>query len=223
MHRRTALAKRATTATAAIALVATSALSVAPAAFAGTSPTSALPATTTKTVATDPDDKFTSFAREMLTERKTADFWVVLAEEANLTAAKNIADWDERGQYVYDALTSTAKTSQASLVKELKAADVDYESYWISNRILVEDGTLELANELAASTKVEAIRETVKLDLVDPVKRAPVSDKAPQAVEWGLDFINAPEAWEQGYTGQGIVVSNIDTGVQYDHPALADQ
>ncbi|MFD7021497.1 S8 family serine peptidase [Promicromonospora sukumoe] len=223
MHRRTALAKRATTATAAIALVATSALSVAPAAFAGTSPTSALPATTTKTVATDPDDKFTSFAREMLTERKTADFWVVLAEEANLTAAKDIADWDERGQYVYDALTSTAKTSQASLVKELKAADVDYESYWISNRILVEDGTLELANELAASTKVEAIRETVKLELVDPVKRTPVSDKAPQAVEWGLDFINAPEAWEQGYTGQGIVVSNIDTGVQFDHPALADQ
>ncbi len=223
MPRRTAFAQRATTATAALALVATSALSVAPAAFAGTSPTSALPATTTKTVAADPEDKFTDFAREMLTERKTADFWVVLAEEANLTAAKNITNWDERGQYVYDALTTTAKDSQASLVKELQAADVDYESYWISNRILVEDGTLELANELAASTKVEAIRETVQLNLVDPVKRTPVGDKGTQAVEWGLDFINAPEAWEQGYTGQGIVVSNIDTGVQYDHPALAEQ
>src|SRR5690606_3235319 len=123
----------------------------------------------------------------------------------------------------HDARPIAAKTSQAGLVKELEAADVDYESYWIDNRILVEDGTLELANERAASSKVEAIRETVKLDLVDPVKRTPVSDKAPQAVEWGLDFINAPEVWEQGYTGQGIVVSNIDTGVQFDHPALADQ
>ena len=83
MHRRTALAQRSATATAVLALVATSALSVAPAAFAGTSPTTA--ATTTKTVAADPEDKFTDFAREMLTERKTADFWVELADEAVLS------------------------------------------------------------------------------------------------------------------------------------------
>ncbi|WP_369370482.1 carboxypeptidase regulatory-like domain-containing protein [Promicromonospora sp. Populi] len=221
MHRRTALAQRSTTATAVLALVATSALSVAPAAFAGTAPTTA--PTTTKTVAADPDEKFTDFAREMLTERKTADFWVVLAEEADLSAAKNIADWDERGQYVYDTLTSTAKTSQASLVKELDAADADYESFWISNRILVEDGTLELADELAASAKVEQISETVQLGLVEPIKRVPTGDVGTQAVEWGLDAINAPEVWAQGYTGAGITVSNIDTGAQYDHPALADK
>jgi subtilisin family serine protease len=221
MHRRTALAQRTTTATAALALVATSALSVAPAAFAGTSPSSA--ATTTRAVAADPEDKFTDFAREMLTERKTADFWVEMADEADLTDARGITSWDERGRHVYETLTSTAETSQASLIKELDAAGADYESYWISNRILVQDGTLALADKLAKSGEVQRISETVRLDLVEPVKRTDVSDKGTQAVEWGLDAINAPEVWEMGYTGEGITVSNIDTGVQYDHPALADQ
>ena len=44
------------------------------------------------------------------------------------------------------------------------------------------------------------------------------------AVEWGIDNIHAPEAWEKfGARGEGIVVANIDTGVQFDHPALVHQ
>lgn len=37
---------------------------------------------------------------------------------------------------------------------------------------------------------------------------------------WNLDAINAPEVWAQGYTGQGIVVAVVDTGVDYTHPDL---
>lgn len=31
---------------------------------------------------------------------------------------------------------------------------------------------------------------------------------------WGADFVKAPEAWAQGYTGQGVVVAVLDTGVE---------
>ncbi|WP_066381806.1 MULTISPECIES: S8 family peptidase [unclassified Anabaena] len=34
---------------------------------------------------------------------------------------------------------------------------------------------------------------------------------------WGLDMIKAPEVWNNGYTGNGIVVAVIDTGVDYNH------
>jgi Ca2+-binding RTX toxin-like protein len=37
---------------------------------------------------------------------------------------------------------------------------------------------------------------------------------------WGLDLVNAPEVWNRGYTGQGIVVAVIDSGVDYTHPDL---
>ncbi|MEO1527583.1 MAG: S8 family peptidase [Planctomycetota bacterium] len=38
--------------------------------------------------------------------------------------------------------------------------------------------------------------------------------------EWGLNAVGAPEAWAAGYTGEGITVAVIDTGVDLDHPDL---
>jgi subtilisin family serine protease len=37
---------------------------------------------------------------------------------------------------------------------------------------------------------------------------------------WGADMINAPTAWQNGHTGQGIIVAVIDTGVDYNHQDL---
>ncbi len=39
---------------------------------------------------------------------------------------------------------------------------------------------------------------------------------------WGNDLVNAPEVWARGYTGNGIVVAVVDTGVDYHHPDLND-
>ncbi|MGA7936347.1 MAG: S8 family serine peptidase [Kovacikia sp.] len=39
-------------------------------------------------------------------------------------------------------------------------------------------------------------------------------------VQWDLDQITAPEVWAKGYTGQGVTVAVVDTGVDYTHPDL---
>ncbi|MFD7023356.1 S8 family serine peptidase [Promicromonospora sukumoe] len=167
-------------------------------------------------------DKITPGVQTRLETKETADFWVRFADTPDLAPAKAIADWDERGQYVYDALTSTAKKSQAGVVAQLEAVDADYETFWISNAILVEGGTQELAEQVAASREVEQVHERFAAQPIEPVERKAATKRAPLATEWGLDAIGAPDVWDQGYTGEGITVANIDSGVDVEHPALLE-
>jgi hypothetical protein len=39
---------------------------------------------------------------------------------------------------------------------------------------------------------------------------------------WNNDMVNAPEVWARGYTGQGITVAVIDSGVDINHSDLAN-
>ena len=49
----------------------------------------------------------------------------------------------------------------------------------------------------------------------------PVQDDFGQNM-YGLDRIGAPEAWAAGYTGEGIIIAVIDTGIDTNHPELDD-
>ncbi|WP_151525741.1 cell wall-binding repeat-containing protein [Serinicoccus kebangsaanensis] len=148
------------------------------------------------------------------------DFWVRLGERPDLSAFEGVRDWGARGQGVYDALTSTAEASQREVVAELEAAGATYRSFWITNAVHVTGGTESLALELAGQDEVEGIYPTISYETpeVEPVTSDLVG---PAAVEWGVSDVNADDVWSEfGITGEGIVVATIDTGVQYDHPAL---
>jgi subtilisin family serine protease len=41
--------------------------------------------------------------------------------------------------------------------------------------------------------------------------------------DWGLDLVNAPEVWQYGFTGQGVTVAVIDSGMDYNHPELQNR
>lgn len=53
--------------------------------------------------------------------------------------------------------------------------------------------------------------------LVKPVK--PTVPQPPEAIQWGVDHMNAPEVWG-AYDGDGIKVAVIDTGIDTSHPDL---
>ncbi|WP_127502179.1 S8 family serine peptidase [Actinoplanes solisilvae] len=161
----------------------------------------------------------------------SSDFWITFEKKADLGPAKKIADWTARGRFVYDALTAAAKDSVAAVAPELDRAGVKYTSYPIANAVLVKGGTEKLALDVASRVQVAEIHSTPQVALVDPVDEKipadqaarPAAPKKADAVTWGLESIHAPQAWAMGATGAGITVSNLDSGVQFDHPALLQQ
>jgi hypothetical protein len=40
--------------------------------------------------------------------------------------------------------------------------------------------------------------------------------------EWNINAVNAPEAWAAGFSGDGITIAVVDTGVDLDHPDLVN-
>ncbi len=44
-----------------------------------------------------------------------------------------------------------------------------------------------------------------------------------EAIELNLVRVNADDAWAMGFHGEGMVLADNDTGVEYTHPALVNQ
>ncbi len=71
-----------------------------------------------------------------------------------------------------------------------------------------------LPNEVRQLNKPGGKRERNLADGKKP-KRPPI--------EWNIDKVGAPAVWDMGIDGSGTVVASIDTGVQWDHPALKEK
>jgi subtilisin family serine protease len=152
----------------------------------------------------------------------TEKFIVYFKEQADLTPAYSIQDRYARGQYVLNALRAVANSSQAELAAELNHQGVAFESRYIVNAMEVT-GNLQLVNQIAAHAEVAYIGVNRQVPAPEPVEMSPL-DGDISVLAWNIAQVNADDVWsEYGVTGAGIVVSNIDTGVQYDHPALVNQ
>ncbi|PZS06083.1 MAG: hypothetical protein DLM69_00455, partial [Candidatus Chloroheliales bacterium] len=156
---------------------------------------------------------------------KIGAFVVLLADQADVSAAYNIKDKNSRGWYVYNRLKNKADQTQDPLKATLDAVGVKYQSFWVANAIVVYNGSRAIVDQLAARSDVKLIEsndsyrgiEDPQIADLTPADNQP---NAPTTIEPGITDINAPAVWSMGYTGQNIVIGNADTGMQWDHPAL---
>ncbi len=150
------------------------------------------------------------------------DFILHFAQQADLGPAYRM-DWKARGRFVYDALRATAQASQAHAKQILDSAGVEYVSFFADNSLYVRGGSASLAKALADIAEVAAVTKPGTYEIVAPIIDESVSAE-PQAVgdlAWGIVDTKADQFWQSYGTGQGTIVANIDTGVQWNHPALA--
>jgi subtilisin family serine protease len=158
---------------------------------------------------------------DQFARKDEATYWVVLREQADLSGAKNIKDWNARGRYVYDQLRQTADRSQGGLRSRLSSLRLDYRPFWIINAVRVTSSQATML-ELANRADVWQVLATQQFRIPQPQPSA--APPGTEAVEWNIQRINAPQVWSTFLTrGEGVVVANVDTGVAYQHPALVAQ
>lgn len=160
--------------------------------------------------------------RAQLDGSAKAVFWVYLDSAADLTAAGKQQTRAAKAETVLRLKQDHASRSQADVIKALDGAQAEYTSYWIVNAVRVV-GTEKLAGTLAQRPEVARIDADDKVDLPE-LTDGKREQSAADAVEWNIDRIKAPQVWDQfGVRGEGIVVANIDSGVDFTHPAVAGQ
>jgi subtilisin family serine protease len=155
-----------------------------------------------------------------------AEFMVFLRDQADLSAAYGIADWSERGRFVQRTLAEHAERTQAGLRAQLAARGVVFEPLWIVNAIRVR-GTIADAQALSGRADVALLRANRVLALpaaattqADIDRCSP--DQPGNPVCWNIRRIGADRVWRDfGVDGGGVTVANIDTGVLFNHVALA--
>ncbi len=160
--------------------------------------------------------------RQQLEISETSRFVVEFGERPDLTPARGIGDFTERGRFVVDELQAAADRSQRRARDVVAAHEGTADSFWFRNVMIVE-GDAALLDALAALPGVKEIRPERIYPLVRPVAQRDAAVIAAGDPEWGIAQIGADQVWDEGILGGGVVVANVDTGVDYTHPALVNQ
>ena len=157
-------------------------------------------------------------------------FLVVMADQADTSSARDIPDRDERVTSVYETLTEHADDTQADLRTFLDERGAEYTSYYLVNGIEVI-GPPWLRWQIARRADVDRILEspqarplgdlgleTETTDLLGSVDRETFGEFAE-----GIDYVDAEVVWDDlAIRGEGIIVGQADSGVDWQHPDLQD-
>src|SRR6266540_1601254 len=164
--------------------------------------------------------KIAPWVTEHTANGQQAEFFVVLADQADLSPAAALPTKAEKGRFVLDALRNKAQTTQGPILQWLRERSVEYQSFYIVNGILVK-GSREIAEALAGRPDVARVEgnPVIHNPLPEAVEE-PLQPQVPVTVEPGITYTHAPDVWALGFTGQQIVVASADTGVRWTHNAL---
>ncbi|NUQ36775.1 MAG: S8 family serine peptidase [Caldilineales bacterium] len=166
-----------------------------------------------------PDPRIDARVLAQIAGEGSADALILLAERPDLSPAYALSSKEARGRWVYETLTAAAARSQPPVLAELQAAGISYRRFWAANAILARLDRRALTAVLALPG-VAAVRADAIHQGISPLPAEELAAAAPASIPWGVQRVEAPWAWQRGFTGAGVVLAGQDTGYTWEHPAL---
>ena len=131
----------------------------------------------------------------------------------------------ERRDFVAKELKMFAEKSQKNLVDYLEnTAKINNVSSLHFANTLYFSATKTVIMEIANRDDVEIIGFNRKQNVIPECRdaRPCVSTDASREITPNVLQVNADQVWAQGYTGAGVIVAVVDSGVNYEHVDVAD-
>ena len=153
---------------------------------------------------------------------------IILKSQADVQKLQQIAakatDRKTKRETVVNELKSFSKHTQSDIMSildaESKSGNVDdVRCHWLVNAISC-NASSDIIYRIARHADVEVIAyDEMKYLLWDEEVKAVESTRG---MTQNITHVKADEVWNLGYTGQGVTVAVIDTGVNFNHIDLAD-
>jgi len=144
----------------------------------------------------------------------------------SLKSELSLLDRAQRRELVKSELKVFSLNSQADLLNYLESKSYYNEAkvihrFWITN-VITCMASEEVIYELALRSDIDRIDIDEERNLLMNEPASPGPAMGIDEITYNVLKVNAPDVWALGFTGEGIVVSVIDSGVNYDHQDLAD-
>ena len=139
--------------------------------------------------------------------------------------ANYFATRSERREFVVNELKAFAEATQFDLrrsLDEMRRNDMTTEPtvLWMANALGLSANKAAIA-DLARRNDIEIIGYDIERNWIpDGEEATPASTT--REITPNVTQVGANQVWDLGYTGEGIVVAVIDTGVNYNHLDVAD-
>ncbi|MEW9699817.1 S8 family serine peptidase [Paenibacillus sp. SI8] len=150
----------------------------------------------------------------------------LIKKEAGALAVSNVSQYKPENSHAFNInqnspilYASVAKNSEQRVI-------VTFKDKKKVNKSLIQKGKGKIKRE---NKHIPSLTVTMTSNEIETLKNDPTVESveldiqlqtAAQTMDWGVSVVNATYAWSNGYTGKGVKVAVLDTGIDTQHEDL---